>query len=73
MIAPVIDTLSQELAGKVLVGKLDVDKNQIAAGHFGVRSIPTLVIFKDGREVDRMVGAESKEAILKRLHPFLSK
>lgn len=71
MIAPVIEKLAQELSGKARVGKLDVDQNQITAARFRVQSIPTLLVFKDGREVDRIVGAQSKEAILRRLETFL--
>jgi thioredoxin 2 len=71
MIAPVIDQLAKELRGKARVGKLDVDANQMTAARFRVQSIPTLLILKDGREVDRIVGAQSREAILRRLQPFL--
>ena len=68
MVAPTIEMLARELAGKVLVGKLDVDANQRTAARFGVQGIPTLLILKDGREVDRLVGVQSREAILARLN-----
>jgi len=71
LIAPVIEKLAAELSGKVLVGKLDVDANQQTAAKFGVQSIPTLLILKDGREVDRIVGLQSREAILNRLRSFM--
>jgi thioredoxin 2 len=71
MVAPVIDKLAQELSGKVRVGKLNVDENQMTAARFHVQGIPTLLILKNGREVDRIVGAQSKEAILQRLKPYL--
>ena len=71
MIAPIIDTLAKELACKVKIGKLDVDANQMTAARFHVQSIPTLIIFKDGQEVDRIIGGQSKEAMIKRLQPFL--
>jgi thioredoxin 2 len=71
MIAPTIKALASELAGKVLVGKLDVDANPRTQARFGVQSIPTLLILKDGKEIDRIVGAQSREAILRRLNPFL--
>ena len=71
MIAPIIDALAQETAGKAKIGKLDVDQNPLTASKFGVQSIPTLIIFKDGREVDRIVGAQSKEAMLRRLQAFV--
>lgn len=63
--------LASELAGKVMVGKLDVDANKRTAARFGVQSIPTLLIIQNGREVDRLVGVQSREAILRRLQPFI--
>jgi thioredoxin 2 len=71
MIAPVIEQLAGELAGRVRVAKLNVDENQMTAGRFGVRSIPTLIIFNGGREVDRIAGAVPREAILGRLRATL--
>jgi thioredoxin 2 len=71
IIAPIIENMAKELAGKAKIGKLDVDKNPVTAGRFKVQSIPTLIIFKDGQEVDRIVGAGSKESMLRRLQPFL--
>ena len=71
MIAPIIDALAKEMSGKAKIGKLDVDQNPITAGRFHVQSIPTLIIFKYGKEVDRMVGSQSKEAMLRRLQPFI--
>ena len=72
MIAPIIDALGAELAGKVFVGKLDVDANPRTSARFGVQSIPTLLIIDGGREVGRIVGAQSKEAILAQLRPHIS-
>jgi thioredoxin 2 len=71
MIAPVIEQLAAELAGKCIVGKLDVDQNQRIAARFSVQSIPTLLILKNGLEVERLVGLQSKEAILRRLQNHL--
>lgn len=71
MVAPTIEMLARELAGKVLVGKLDVDANQRTAARFGVQGIPTLLILKNGREVDRMVGVQSREQILKKLNSHI--
>ena len=71
MVAPVIEQLAKELSGKVRVGKLDVDANQVTAGRFRVQSIPSLLIFQNGKEVDRLVGVQSKEAILQRLQAYL--
>lgn len=70
MIAPIIDELAKELAGKVLIGKLNIDENQKTAARFGVKSIPTLLILKNGREVDRIIGAQSKQAILNKLRMY---
>lgn len=67
MLAPVIDQLASELAGRVRVAKLNTDENPMTASRFGVRSIPTLLVFRDGREIDRIVGAQSKAEILRRL------
>lgn len=71
MVAPVIEQLASELSDSVLVGKLDVDANPQTAARFGVQSIPTLLILKDGREVDRLVGAQPRNAILQRLQRFI--
>lgn len=71
MIAPIIEELAGELAGRVRVGKLNVDENPATASRFGLRSIPTLLILRDGREVDRIVGAQPKAEILRRLQGVL--
>lgn len=71
MVAPVVEQLAKELRGKVRVGKLDVDANQATAGRFRVQSIPSMLLFKDGKEIDRIVGVQSKEAILRRLRAYL--
>ena len=67
MIAPVVEQIAREFAGKIRVGKLDVDQNPQTAARFNVQGIPTLLILKNGREIDRIVGAASKETILARL------
>lgn len=71
MIAPVIEQIAAEVSGKAIIGKLDVDANPMTASRFGVQSIPTLLIIKDGREVDRLIGAQPKQAILQRLQRFI--
>ncbi|HTG18079.1 MAG TPA: thioredoxin [Blastocatellia bacterium] len=71
MIAPAIEQLAAELAGRVRVTKLNIDENPATPSRFGVRSIPTLLIFKDGREADRLVGAMPKQEILRRLQAFI--
>lgn len=60
MAAPIIDELSEEYKDKVVIGKLDVDESQQAAMQYGVMSIPTVIVFKDGKEVDRKVGFAGK-------------
>jgi thioredoxin 1 len=67
MIAPVIDELASEYSGKAKICKLDVDSNQNTAMQFGIRSIPTILIFKGGEVVDTIVGAVPKEQILNKL------
>lgn len=64
MIAPILDQLSVEYAGKVKVTKLDVDSNQATSTKFNVRSIPTLLFFKDGQLVDQVKGAVPKAALV---------
>lgn len=71
MIAPTIEALAKELTGRVLVGKMDVDANPRTASRFGVQSIPTLLIIKNGREAERIVGVQTKEAIRRRLQAYL--
>jgi thioredoxin 1 len=63
MIAPILDQLSEEYAGRVKITKLDVDANQKTAASFQVRSIPTLLFFKDGKLVDQVIGAVPKTAL----------
>ena len=63
MIAPILDQLSDEYAGKVQVAKLDVDNNQATSMRFNVRSIPTLLFFKDGKVVDQVIGAVPKASL----------
>ena len=72
MLAPTIDQLSTELAGRVKVAKLDIDANRNTASRFAVQSIPTLLVLKAGKEVDRLVGVQPKQEILKRLEKVLS-
>ena len=67
MIAPTIDELAGELSGRARVAKLNVDENPATASRFAIRSIPTLLVFAGGREIDRIVGVQPKEAIRARL------
>jgi thioredoxin 1 len=60
MVSPVIEQLARELAGKVVFGKVNVDENRTVAGAFGIQSIPTIAILKNGKAIDGFVGAASK-------------
>jgi thioredoxin 2 len=71
MLAPTIDQISSELAGRVKVAKLNIDENPDTARRFGVQSIPTLLVLKDGKEVDRLVGVQPKQEIVRRLEHVL--
>ncbi|GAC1465071.1 MAG: thioredoxin TrxA [Desulfuromonadaceae bacterium] len=62
-IAPLIDTIADEYAGKVRVGKVNVDENQAIPGKYGVRGIPTIILFKDGAVLDQVVGAVPKSQL----------
>lgn len=62
--APVIEELSNEFVGKIIVGKVDVDHEQELAGKYSVMSIPTIILFKDGVEVGRQVGFAGKQGYL---------
>ena len=66
-IAPVIDELHEEMEGKALIGKVNIDENSDTPVNYGVRNIPTLLIFKNGEVVDKVVGAQSKEALAEKL------
>lgn len=67
MIAPVLDQLAAESGGRYVIAKLNVDENPRTSAEFRVQSIPTLLIFRQGALVDRMVGVQSRQAIISRL------
>ena len=71
MIGPIIEQLAVELQGKMKVGKVNVDEASELAGQFNVMSIPTLLIFKDGKPVDQIVGAMPKDRLLAKLKAYL--
>ena len=67
MLGPIVEEIAKEYEGKAKIAKLDVDEAQKAAGEFGVQSIPTIIIFKDGEEVERLVGFQGKEVLKEKL------
>jgi thioredoxin 1 len=71
MVGPIIEELAAEYTGKVAFGKLNVDENAMVPSSFGVRGIPTLIVFKDGKIVDTLVGACSKSHIESKFRPYM--
>ncbi len=71
MVGPIIDELSEEYEGKVVVGKVDVDANQEFAAKYGVRNIPTVLVFKNGEVVEKQVGVAPKQTYADSLEKYL--
>lgn len=71
MVAPVLEQVAEEKSEKLRIAKLDVDANPITAGRYGVRAIPTMILFKGGREVERLVGYMPKERLLQQIGPHI--
>ncbi len=71
MMSPIVDEIAEELAGKVTVAKCDVDSADEVAFKYGIRSIPTLIFFKGGEPVDRLVGAVPKAALIEKISTLL--
>ena len=72
MIAPIIEEMASEFEGRAKIGKLDVDNNPRVAMNFGIRSIPTLLFFKDGQVVDQLIGASSKRVLSDKLENLVT-
>jgi len=72
MVAPIVAEISTEYDGKLKVGKLNTDDNQGVAAQFGIMSIPTLMIFKGGKEVARIIGAQPKQALTGKIEQVIS-
>lgn len=70
-IAPIVEQLAGEYDGKIKIGKLDVDENPDTAVKFGVRSIPTLLLFKNGQVIDTIIGAVQKTVIVQKITPYI--
>lgn len=73
IIAPVVEEIAKEYDGRIKVGKLDVDNNPDVSLKFGIRSIPTLMIFKGGKIVEQIIGAVPKRNLVDKLLPHMSK
>jgi len=71
MVGPIVEELAQEYTGKIKVGKVNTDQNQQLASEYRIMSIPTLMIFKGGKLVDQVAGALPKQALQRRLEPWL--
>ena len=72
MVSPVVEEIAREHEAQLAVGKLNVDDNPETARRYGVMSIPTLIVFKDGQEKARVVGARGKDAILREIEPHFA-
>jgi len=71
MLGPIIEEVAADFEGKALVGKVDVDNNQQISVDYGIRNIPTVLIFKNGEVVDKIVGVAPKEVIAEKLNAYL--
>ncbi|MEO0004449.1 MAG: thioredoxin [candidate division WOR-3 bacterium] len=71
MLAPVLEQVAQRYAGKIVVGKVNVDENPNVTGRFGILSIPTLIFFKAGKEIERIVGAMPEPALSAKIDELL--
>src|SRR5947209_4434948 len=71
-VSPIVDELAAEFAGRLRVAKLNVDDNPITSNRFRIQSIPALLVFKNGQEVDRIIGAQPKSEIVRRVQVTLA-
>jgi thioredoxin len=71
MVAPVLDQLASEYAGRVKIAKLNVDENPMTSSQYAIQSIPTMLLFKNGQQVNKLVGALPKNEIERHLTPLL--
>jgi len=71
-VAPIVEDLADDYAGRAKVGKVDVDANQRIAAQYGIRSIPSLIIFRDGEPVEQMVGVQPKKQLAEKLDGVLA-
>jgi thioredoxin 1 len=71
MVAPVIDSLAEEYDGRVTIGKIDIDNNNDAVAQFSIRNVPTILFFKNGKVVDKIVGYAPKQAFVEKIEALL--
>lgn len=71
LVGPLVEEIGEEYEGKVVVGKVDVDSSPEIASRFGIRNIPTILYFKDGKVADKQVGAVPKAKLVSKLEPLL--
>ena len=71
MLGPIIDELATDYEGRVIIGKVDVDNNDEITAQFGIRNIPTVLFFKDGQIVDKLVGASPKAVFVEKIEQML--
>ena len=71
MVSPILTELAEKYDGKIVVGKCDVEENEDLAAEFGIRNIPTILFFKDGAQVDKLVGAQSKAKFEEKIEALL--
>ncbi len=72
MVAPILDEIADEKAGKIKIAKLNVDENMRTAASLGITSIPTLMLYKDGAAVERIIGAQPKQRLLQQIDKHLN-
>jgi thioredoxin 1 len=72
MVAPILDEIADEKAGKIKIAKLNVDENMRTAASLGITSIPTLMLYKDGAPVERIIGAQPKQRLLQQIDKHLN-
>jgi thioredoxin 1 len=72
MIAPIVDELAKEYDGRAIIGKVDVDENPQISMNYGIRSVPTLMIFKGGKPVDMIIGAVGKQRLVEKLNEYVN-
>jgi len=71
MVSPIIDKLAEEYAGRVTIGKVNVDENNDIVSEFGIRNIPTVLFFNNGKQVDKQVGAAPENVFVKKIEALL--